>query len=139
MKAYLLAVIIGLLLVMSGCATTPAPEVKIITTETLQVIEPDPQYLADCQVAAPPSIDEYMTLGGDATTATVAALVARLYAREDALTRIIIEQYGYARACSDDKKHLRQLIESQKAIVAKHNAEIKADAEATKAALEKGK
>ena len=135
----LFTLLFGLLVTMVGCATVPAPEVKIIYTETLTLVEPDPQYLMDCRAAEPPSAMEYSTLGGKTSSTTgVSELVARLYAREDALSHVLIEQYGYVRDCSDDKRHLRQLVEKQRAIVAAHNAEQKAKAEATQAALKKG-
>lgn len=101
-------------LTLSGCVTNP-PQVQLVTTETLTLVEPDPQYLGDCY--AEPAIDPftYATMGVDE--------------REDALTRLTISLYGNLKSCTNDKIRLRALIEKQKGIVDEHNAKAKARAD----------
>jgi len=116
------ALILVALFALAGCTTTP-PEVRVIESEKMVLLEPDQQYLVDCQSSEPPYVSDYKNMGKDE--------------REDALVRSLTAAYEHRQKCTVEKKSLRDLVAKQKAIVAEYNLKEEARVKALKTQLEK--
>lgn len=104
MKHVLLLVLTMLLM---ACAA-PVARIEVVQSQTLMLLEPEPQYLEDCGQVVPPDPASYKDLGADE--------------REDALTRLLLQQMNLTQSCTQDKRSLRALIEKQRQLVNQHNA-----------------
>lgn len=102
------AVIALVAVVLTACAA-PAPRVEVIETQSLLLLEPDPQYLKDCGLVTPFDKATYKDLGQDE--------------RDDAVVRLLLQQMVLTQTCTQDKRSLRALIEQQRQIVNQHNAD----------------
>ena len=100
---YFIALVAALFL--SGCATT---EIKLVHSQKYIVIDVDPKYLQDCAVEAPPGKKAYLEAGHDE--------------REDMMTKTLLIQYQNNKACTADKRAIKELIAKQKQSVDEANA-----------------
>lgn len=100
--------VIALIAVLLAACSTPVPRVELIQSQTLMLVEPDPQYLGDCGLVVPPDRDTYKAMGSDE--------------RDDAMTRLLLQQMSLTQTCAQDKRSLRALVDKQRQIVNQHNA-----------------
>lgn len=100
---------IGLMALMCfalvACGST---QVRVVEKQTYIVTEVDEVYLNDCEQAEPPPVTDFKLMAPDSQI--------------DVLTKVLITQYKLNRACSSDKKSIRELIAKQKKAVAERNA-----------------
>ena len=104
----LLFAFLVVLLSLTGCATDMPRATAVVVQEQLTVVDVDPTYLQDCAVEPMLKPEDYARLGRDE--------------REDFLTRLVVAQYKDIALCTSDKRHLRTLIERQKAEIDRYNA-----------------
>lgn len=90
---------------LTACGST---QIRVVEKQTYVVAEVDPVYLNDCEQLPPAEKKYFMALTPDEQV--------------DVLTQALLKQYKYTRACSSDKKSIRELLEKQKKAVADRNA-----------------
>lgn len=117
-------VTLAVLMTLGGCATNQPKDVEIVVQESMILVEPDPIYLEDCEVAPQVSPEVFVKMTKDQRT--------------DYRVRQIIAQYRYTRQCTDDKRHLKAQVEKQRKEVEDYNAKMKENAEKRKAEILKG-
>lgn len=100
--------IVGLVLLLAACAT-PATRVFVQTEWVMP--EPPIDLLTPCIKPKPPGVDEYMMAGSDA--------------REDLLTRLIVDQYSSIDLCNSQLLRLRESLQKQRDLVTQHNEDEK--------------
>lgn len=105
MKKVFFAVLACLIIVLGGCAMSP---MQIIETERMVMAVIDPVMTQDCTLEVPPPPQSYTAMGVDE--------------REDALTRYSIDQVNYTKACTIDKRKLRETLQKQQEQIDAHNA-----------------
>ena len=94
-------------IVLTGCAASPT----IVNKTDYIVLNIDPRYLRDCTLVAPPDEEVYMKASMDE--------------REDMLTRTIIDQHQATRECTNDKRAIRKVVETQKEYIESQTGEKK--------------
>lgn len=103
MRKYLIALVA--LLSLAGCASTKKD--ILVHQKEFILLEIDPRYLRDCHIVPPPDEQLY--------------LKSSLDAREDMLTRTILDQHQATRECTNDKQAIRSLVEKHRAKVEEFN------------------
>lgn len=105
-----------------GCETLPKP-VHVLTLTTSVPVEINDNLLRDCRMVSPPDRQAFIQMTSDE--------------REDALSRILLDQYQATSECTQDKVAIRKQLELQKAAIAAKNAKERERIEAKRKELSK--